>query len=791
MKIKEKIKGFLKENPNQTYAVSELTEKLQLNQPKAFKMIVKTIAELEDEGVIRFTSDGKIGLNHVKITIKGIFHAHANGFGFVTIDPEEADVFIAKEETHHAMDGDEVEIELLKNANPFKGQNAQARIERVTHHHVEQIVGTFFSFGKKERHRMQAIGYVKARNKKISVQTLITDDGLIPNDQSIVRVKLTHYPNEEAPKTMCGRVIEIIGSDTDRGIDVLEILASMEIHANFPQAVLNQAKKIPEEVSDDQAASRVDYRNEITFTIDGADAKDLDDAVHAKRLDNGNFELGVHIADVSYYVTEGSALDREAYERGTSVYVTDRVVPMLPERLSNGICSLNPHVNRLTQSCVMEITPNGQVIHYQISPSIIKTTAKMTYDQVNQMISGDLSALTAFESIADSVSIMTELHHILEKMRQKRGAINFDTVEAKISVDEKGIPTAIKKRTRGVAERMIESFMLIANETVASDFEKRKLPFLYRIHEQPKADKLQRFIDFASTFGEKFSGSANQVTQKSLQSFLSNVKGKPGEMVLSTLLLRSMQQARYSEQNFGHFGLAAQTYTHFTSPIRRYPDLIVHRLLRVMDHPTPQTLESWEEILPEIAKHTSNRERRAVNAEREVEKMKKAEYMTGQIGEIFEGIIASVTRFGIFVALENTIEGLIHISTFKGDVLTYHERSMSLISEHTNKSFKIGQAIKIKVISADKMTGEIDFEYLPSALDPIERATRKKHSKDKEKYDTKSSDHKKKNTHEKFNSDHKKKKKSFDTLDKKNDHSKFKSGKKKAHQKLKTKKNRS
>ncbi len=512
----------------------------------------------------------------------------------------------------------------------------------------------------------------------------------------------------------------------------MEVLASMDIVSEFPKEVLDQAEAVPEEVPENEIVGRVDYRNEITFTIDGADAKDLDDAVHAKRLENGNYELGVHIADVSHYVTENSPLDKEAYERGTSVYVTDRVVPMLPERLSNGICSLNPRINRLTQSCVMEISPEGRVINYQISQSIIKTTERMTYDAVNQMIAGDEAALENYAKIADSVKIMVELHHILEAMRKRRGAIDFDTVEAKIIVNEKGLPIEIRKRTRGIAERMIESFMLEANETVATHFEAHGLPFIYRIHEQPKADRLQRFIDFAATFGMQIEGTSNGIDQKVLQAFMKKIKGQPGEMVLSTMLLRSMQQARYSENNEGHFGLAAENYTHFTSPIRRYPDLLVHRLIReIGEGKTPANiLQKWEDKIPEIAEHSSHRERRAVDAEREVEKMKKAEFMEEHVGEEYEGIIASVTRFGMFIELENTIEGLVHISTLKGDYFNYQERMLALIGERSGLTFKIGQPIKIKVVKADRMTGEIDFEYLPSELDLIDKAAKAKKKPD-------------------------------------------------------------
>ena len=731
MSIREVIMDYLENSSKKALSVEELSVALHMNKAKDYKVFVKTLASLEAEHLLNFTAKGKVELaekEEAKVVISGIFRANAAGFGFVSIDAEEPDVFVARGQTAFALDGDEVFIEIDKNANALKGTSAEGHVVEIIRHDVYQVVGTFVALNDDEKEQTGLIGFVKSRNKKIPYRVYLGNEGLIPENKAIVRVEITHYPDKEFPQTMQGLVTEIIGQADDQGIDVLEVLASMDIVSEFPKEVLDQAEAVPEEVPENEIVGRVDYRNEITFTIDGADAKDLDDAVHAKRLENGNYELGVHIADVSHYVTENSPLDKEAYERGTSVYVTDRVVPMLPERLSNGICSLNPRINRLTQSCVMEISPEGRVINYQISQSIIKTTERMTYDAVNQMIAGDEVALEKYAKIADSVKIMVELHHILKAMRKRRGAIDFDTVEAKIIVNEKGLPIEIRKRTRGIAERMIESFMLEANETVATHFEAHGLPFIYRIHEQPKADRLQRFIDFAATFGMQIEGTSNGIDQKVLQAFMKKIKGQPGEMVLSTMLLRSMQQARYSENNEGHFGLAAENYTHFTSPIRRYPDLLVHRLIReIGEGKTPANiLQKWEDKIPEIAEHSSHRERRAVDAEREVEKMKKAEFMEEHVGEEFEGIIASVTRFGMFIELENTIEGLVHISTLKGDYFNYQERMLALIGERSGLTFKIGQPIKIKVVKADRMTGEIDFEYLPSELDLIDKAAKAK-----------------------------------------------------------------
>lgn len=722
---------YLQDNSEKRYSIEVLAKQLHLNKAADFKLLVKTLASLESERLLTFTDKGKIELTAKMPLLTGIFHANASGFGFVTIDSEEADVFIGRGKTLFALEGDEVKIELTKNGNPLTDSSAEGVVRKIIQHELHQIVGTFIAFDEEERKDSGLIGFVKSRNKKIPYRLYLTDAGLVPDDKDVIRAEITHFPDTEFPQSMQGVVTEIVGKDNDTGIDVLEILASMDIRSEFPEDVLAQAQGIPAGVSSSDLFGRVDYRQEITFTIDGADAKDLDDAVHIKRLANGNFELGVHIADVSYYVAENSPLDREAYERGTSVYVTDRVVPMLPERLSNGICSLNPRVNRLTQSCVMEIDATGKIRRYQISQSVIKTTERMTYDDVNLMIAGNPEALEKFSDIAESVKLMVDLHSILEKMRHHRGAIDFETVEAKIKVNEKGLPIEIQKRERGIAERMIESFMLAANETVATDFEKRQLPFIYRIHEHPKAERLERFIDFASTFGLQISGTSSEMSQKALQDFLKKVKGQPSELVLSTMLLRSMQQARYSEENAGHFGLAAENYTHFTSPIRRYPDLLVHRLIRALAHPTEKVIAKWEEKLPTIAQHCSNRERRAVDAEREVEKMKKAEFMEKFVGEIYEGVVSSVTRFGMFIELDNTVEGLIHISTLKGDYFAFQERMLALVGERTGKIFKIGQSIKIRVAKADKITGDIDFEYLPSDFDVIEKQKHKTEKKER------------------------------------------------------------
>lgn len=723
MKLSKKVTDFLANMPSKSISPKMLATNLGLaDNASDYKHFLKTIAQLEENKAIEVTAAGNLALPQPEAEVlEGTFSANPRGFGFVRIGENEPDVFVKRGNTKFSMNEDTVEVKITSPANPLKGNEAEGKVVAIKSRAMTSLVGEFYAFDPEEKKNSGSLlGYVINKNKKIPFRTNISKKGLHPEVGDIVRVDVTHYPDRDFPEVLQGIVTEIIGKATDTGIDVLEVLESLGIPSPFPEDVIAEANAVPDEIDEKDIIGRVDYRNEITFTIDGADAKDLDDAVHIKALDNGNIELGVHIADVSYYVTEGSALDREALNRGTSTYVTDRVVPMLPERLSNGICSLNLGVNRFTQSCVMEINSDGHVVNYQISQSVIKTTERMTYSDVNEMLAGNQEFLDKFAVIAESVEQMAKLHEILLAMRARRGSIDFETQEAKIIVDKLGKPIEIQVRKRGTAEMMIESFMLIANETVARSFATRELPFIYRVHEHPKADKLTRFIDFASVFGIPLKGTPEKMQSKDLQDFMLKIKGQPGEMVLSTMLLRSMQQARYDEDNLGHFGLAAEYYTHFTSPIRRYPDLLVHRLIRAESHPTTEVIEHFEEIIPEVAKLTSSRERRAIDAERAVEAMKKAEYMESYVGTEYDVTISSVTRFGFFVSLPNTIEGLVHMSTLGDDFYNFNERDLTLKGERTGKVFRMGQPVKVKLVKADKITGDIDFEHVDSDLDVVE-----------------------------------------------------------------------
>ena len=720
--MKEEILSYLREKKEAS--MDELAQGLGKEKAKDFRNLVKTISEMERKRQLAFSDAGKIQLRKEKqmLTLKGIFHAHKNGFGFVTLNEEEDDLFIGRNDVNYAIDGDTVEVAITKVADRSKGTSAEAKVIDVLEHSLKTAVGQLILDEEKPKYA----GYIRSKNQKISQPIYIKKPALILDGTEILKVEIDKYPTKKHD-FFVANVLDVVGHKDDPGIDVLEVLESMDIVSGFPERVLKEASTIPEALSEKDFEGRLDLRNEITFTIDGADAKDLDDAVHIKKLENGHFELGVHIADVSYYVKEGSELDKEALNRATSVYVIDRVVPMLPERLSNGICSLNPDVDRLTQSAIMEIDQKGQVVKHTITQTIIKTTFRMTYSDVNDMIVGDEEKRAAFKVILPSVEAMVELHTILERMRYKRGALNFDTKEAKILVNKTGRPVDIILRQRGLAERMIESFMLVANETVAEHFATLNLPFIYRIHEEPKAEKVQKFIDYASTFGVRVYGTANSMSQSALQDIMKAVQGQPYEEVLSMMLLRSMQQARYSEHNHGHYGLAAEFYTHFTSPIRRYPDLLVHRMVRDYGH-SKEIAEHFEQVIPDIASQSSSRERRAIEAEREVEAMKKAEFMEEFVGEEFDGIVSSVVKFGLFVELPNTVEGLIHVTNLP-EFFHYNERNLTLQGEKSGVVFRVGQQIHIKLVRADKATGEIDFEYLPSEYDVIEK--RKQSNRDR------------------------------------------------------------
>ena len=731
--IKTKIIQFMEESRKKSFSMEEIAEALQLQKSEDFKNLVQTVAAMEREGSILFNKKGKVKLPMQRVLVEGTFRANERGFGFVSIDEEEEDIYIPKESTGYAMDGDTVAIDILHAADPFSDKGAEGKVVEIRKRAVTQVVGEFTLFDEAEIQETDLYGVVQPKDKKMNeLKVFIGAEGVRPVDGSIVIVEITHYPEKGYSKSLEGLVKKVVGHKNDPGMDILSIVVANGIPTKFEEATLAEADAVPDAIDPAQFPERRDLREQLIVTIDGADAKDLDDAVTVRKLANGNFFLGVHIADVSYYVTENSALDKEAFERGTSVYLTDRVIPMIPQRLSNGICSLNPHVPRLTMSCEMEIDSSGKVIKHEIFQSIIQTTERMTYQAVNEILEDqEPETMVRYASLVPMFKEMAELHQILEAMRVRRGAVSFEDREAKVLVDEAGHPQDILLRERGVGERLIESFMLAANETVAEHFNKRRLPFIYRIHEEPKEEKMRRFFDFASALGIVVKQTKGSITPKDLQKVVEDVADKPEAMVVNTMLLRSMQQAKYSEDNYGHYGLAADYYTHFTSPIRRYPDLIVHRLIRSYStDPSESNQEKWEQNLPDIALHSSQMERRAVEAEREVDALKKAEFMADKVGEEFDGIISSVVKFGLFVELPNTIEGLIHITALKQDYFHYLENHLAIVGERTGQTFKIGQKVRIKVIKADPETREIDFELIEA--EEVVRIQQPKNKQNKE-----------------------------------------------------------
>lgn len=695
----------MKDEAYKPLTVQELEEAFRIEDSSHFKDFVKALVQMEEKGLVVRTRSNRYGLPEKMNLIRGKLAGHAKGFAFVI--PEEQgmdDIFIPPNEVKTALNGD---IVLARVTSESSGQRREGTIVRIIERGVQQIVGTY----SESKH----FGFVIPDDKKIATDIFIpkgSTKGAIEGHKVVV--KLTSYP--EGRKNAEGEVVKILGHKNDPGVDILSVIHKHGLPLAFPENVLDQANSAPDTIDEKEIANRRDLRNETIVTIDGADAKDLDDAVTVTILENGHYKLGVHIADVSYYVTENSPIDVEAEERGTSVYLVDRVIPMIPHRLSNGICSLNPKVDRLTLSCEMEISPEGEVVKHEIFQSVIKTTERMTYADVNSILHEKDEALRAkYEGLVPMFERMEELAAILRKKRMTRGAIDFDFKESKVIVDEDGKPQDVILRERSVAEKLIEEFMLVANETVAEHFHWMQVPFIYRIHEDPKEEKLRRFFEFITNFGYIVKGTANSVHPRALQEIIEAVQGTPEEMVISTVMLRSMQQAKYYPESLGHFGLSTEFYTHFTSPIRRYPDLIVHRLIRtylIEGDISSATQEKWNSRLTEIAEHSSSMERRSVEAERETDELKKSEYMLDKIGEEYDGIISSVTNFGMFVELTNTIEGLVHVSYMTDDYYRYDERHFAMIGERTGKVFRIGDEITVRVVNVNKDERAIDFEIV-------------------------------------------------------------------------------
>ena len=662
------------------------------------------INELIAEGRVFETKKGKLASPKDLQMATGTFIGHARGFGFVTPDAGGEDIFIPASETMGAMQKDRVLYKVLHKAE--KGKKADGVIVRILERGQQRIVGTFEAGSK-------GYGFVVADDKKIAKDIFISREntkGAVTGHKVVVEI--TDYGEDR--RNPEGKVIEILGHINDPGVDILSVIRRYELAVEFPEEVYAEIEHLGTEVAEADKKGREDLRDLLTITIDGADAKDLDDAVSLKRLGNGNFELGVHIADVSHYVRENTALDKEAYARGTSVYLVDRVIPMLPHKLSNGICSLNPHVDRLALSCLMEVNGRGEVASHRILESVINSDYRMTYTAVREILEdGAPALLEQYAEILPMLEDMEELRQILGEKRRKRGSVNFDLPESKIILDENGKPIDIKPYEKSIATSMIEEFMLVCNETIAENSFWQEMPFMYRSHQEPDEDKLEKMEQFLRGFGYYLRKKDGEIHPRELQKVLQKAEETDEERIITRMVLRSMMQARYTAENGGHFGLAAKYYCHFTSPIRRYPDLEIHRMIKKMLHGELDEKASayYRRKMPDWAKHCSKQERVAEDAERDTDALKKVEFMEDKVGQIYEGIISGVTNWGIYVELPNTIEGMVALSQMDDDYYEFDEKKMLVFGKRTKKSYRLGDKVIVSVAKVDRMMGTIDFVF--------------------------------------------------------------------------------
>lgn len=661
--------------------------------------------ELISEGKIIRTKRGKYAIPQTYNLVAGTFTGHPKGFGFLVLEEEnEKDIFIPASSVNGALHKDKVLCRITRAATSEK--RAEAEVVEILRRGPESLVGTY--------QESQNFGFVVPDDQKYARDIFIPKKyakGAVTGHK--VLVKITDWAEER--RNPEGKIVSILGHINDPGVDILSIIYQYDLPQDFPPEVMEEVEEIPSEVLDKDKYGRKDLRNIQMVTIDGEDAKDLDDAVSLESLPNGWYRLGVHIADVTHYVKEGNPLDKEAYERGTSIYLVDRVIPMLPHKLSNGICSLNPQVDRLALSCIMDIDKNGNVQSHEIVESVINTTERMSYTEVKKiLVDEDEELIERYKDLVPMFKQMEELAAILRKRRFKRGAIDFDFPETKVILDREGNPLELKPYDRNVATRLIEDFMLVCNETVAEDYFWQEKPFVYRSHEDPDPEKIRALTEFINNFGYSMKGSVGKIHPKDMQKIIDEVEDKPEESIINHLLLRSMKQARYTPECTGHFGLAARYYCHFTSPIRRYPDLQIHRIIKYnLHHKLKGKLQGrLEERMPEVSKQCSLRERRAEEAERETIKLKKAEYMEQYVGKLFEGAITGTTSWGCYVELPNTVEGLVHVNEMSDDYYIYDEEGHRFIGEKTKRIYRLGDKVFVKVIKVDKLTRSIDFRFV-------------------------------------------------------------------------------
>ena len=692
--MEEKILGII-EKSNKALTYEEIMDKLEEDEKNE---LGKILVSLQKNLKIRVTNKGKYEKFHDKHQKLGILISNPKGFGFVDVEGEDDDYYISKDNINGAINGDKVII------NVINEEKKEAVIKDITERNLKDLlVGEFYIKDHKN--------FIKLEDDKLNIIVEIPSDKTlkaVTGHKVIVKV----YNAAKNTNYYLGEVVRIIGHKDDAGVDILTIAAKYNIFDVFSDNVLEELKVMPDEVKKEEFSGRRDLTGEMIFTIDGDDTKDIDDAISIKATKEGNYELGVHIADVSYYVKDGSFLYEEAYTRGTSSYLADRVIPMLPHQLSNGICSLNPDVYRLAISCVMEIDHSGNILKSDIFESVIKSRKQMTYKNVNKILEEDVIP-EGYEEFAGVLKQMHNLAKILRKNKESRGYIDFDTDEAKVIVDDNGKAVDIKKRERGEGEKLIEDFMIAANEAVATTIAYMDLPFIYRVHGMPDEEKLKRFLNFLGVLGYKVNANLNKINSRTVQSILDQLKDKEEYPILSSMLLRSMQKAVYDVNNIGHFGLGSKCYTHFTSPIRRFPDLNVHRILRtyLFKHSiNSDTINYFSNTLPAITKQSSERERAAVDCERDVLDMKTAEYMLEHIGEGYEGVIDSVMNYGFYVVLPNMVEGLVRNEDLTDDYYSYQESMFCLVGKRTRKRYMLGQKVDVVVDSVNKDKGQIYFK---------------------------------------------------------------------------------
>ena len=691
--MEEKILEILSNNDALT--VPNLESKLGLSTVDELKELLKVLNEMEQEYKIYRTRKDKYMLFENGNLKKGKLMSTKKGYGFVDIEGNE-DVFVPTVNLNGAINGDEVVVEITSK----KGLKLEGRIVKVLERKLKQSVGKIYFKNNK------CMVDLDDQKLNLDVELSYEDSKNLVSGHKVV-VELLQRKDD---KTYVGKLVRVLGHIDDPGIDILSIAAKYEIDPEWPEEVKNELKNIPNEVFEEELKDRKDLRNQMIFTIDGDDTKDIDDAISIEKKENGNYVLGVHIADVSYYVKEDSELDKEAYKRGTSVYLANTVIPMLPHELSNGICSLNPNVDRLAMSCVMEIDNTGEVVEYDIVQSVIKSRKQMTYKNVNKIIEEDIIP-EGYEEFADTLKEMKKLADILRKNKVNKGYIDFDIDEAKIITDENGKAIDVVLRNRGAGEKLIEDFMIAANETVARHISYMEYPFVYRVHGEPNEEKINSFLSFVSVLGYQVH-KMDKITPKNMQKLLNELKDAKEYSIISSLLLRSMQKAIYDSNNIGHFGLASKCYTHFTSPIRRYPDTTVHRLLRkylFSKNTDADTVRYWEQKLVPLCEHTSERERASIECEREVDDMKMAEYMEDHIGEEFKGVVSGVMSFGMFIELPNKIEGLVRVDDLTDDYYTYDESTQSLIGNNNKRGYRLGDDVTVVVKAASKENHTIDF----------------------------------------------------------------------------------